>query len=236
MTEQRNQLMYSPQLGRDAEVVEEASDRAIDDMVQDLNELLRSSGMDLALRIGKMIIERFYGGDTSRWRLHRSKDVSFRKLAKRADRDLRISAAGLYRAVALYDMTERLNIKRSSHLGPTHLRSVLGLPENTQLSLLKEAEDMRWTTVRLEAEAAKHRSIKGRKGRCPNDPMLKFVRNLAKTWNALQRHISADEIGTLMPDERSALYRSIDEIKVNMEMFLRRIPKQNGETPARYAR
>src|SRR4051795_5318288 len=102
-----SQIMSS---GRSAPVVAltvTGSD-VVDQVVSELNELQNRATLNLALRMGELIIRRFYGGDLASWRRHKAKEASFRRLALRCRSDLRVSPTSLYRAVALYELTTRL--------------------------------------------------------------------------------------------------------------------------------
>jgi hypothetical protein len=204
------------------------ADVTIDEVVTELNEMLRRAGVDLALRMGKLIVERFYGGDMTAWREHRTKETSFRRLARRADCDLRVSAVGLYRAVAVYELTERLELMPGSHLGTTHLRAVLGLPDDVQLTLLRTADDMKWTAVRLEREAARARSQRvQRVGRTPQPAVMRATRALAKTWQELKDSYDAGGSHEERLMDLPAVYRALEEIREGLSLLLRRM-SSNG--------
>ena len=93
-----------------------ATDDIVTSVVEELNDLQVTGTLDVALRMGKLIVDRFYGGDLTAWRHHRAKEASFRKLAARTREDLRVGATCLYRAVALYELTCRIGTAASSSL------------------------------------------------------------------------------------------------------------------------
>src|SRR6187549_3171734 len=60
-------------------------DGDVNSLVRSLRDLYYGSGIGLMLRVGELILERLYGGDTTRWQSRGRKDVSFRKLEKHPD-------------------------------------------------------------------------------------------------------------------------------------------------------
>jgi hypothetical protein len=216
-------------------VAKVVSDEEVDDLVRDLNDLHRGAALETALRIGELIVKRFYGGDLSAWRTHTTKEASFRKLAARADRDLRISATGLWRAVALYELTTRLKITSPRYLTVTHLRLVLGLPDDEQRRLLASAEQMEWPTERLEEETARLRSqAKNRFGRPAMLPLVRVMRLLAKEAQRAGGMATEDDyIAPLTSEQIRAVHKVANEVKDAMDQFQRRLLSRRNVLGAR---
>src|SRR5262245_23923210 len=113
----------------------------IDEVYNKIRGLQRDATLDLAINMGKIIVETFYEGRLDAWRTHGQKEVSLRKLAERfEEEESGISAAGIYRAVAIYELDQRLNVSARKQLSVTHVRAVLGLPPADQKRLLDLAE------------------------------------------------------------------------------------------------
>lgn len=92
--------------------------------VAEVNELARQTTLDLSLRLGNLIVDRFYGGDLGAWRRRGARDASFRRLAEHTE--LTVSASGIYRSVAVYELNERLiGVSRVKQLAVGHVRAVL---------------------------------------------------------------------------------------------------------------
>ena len=205
-------------------VSQDVQDHVIDEVVASLNEMQALSTLDLSLRTGRLIMERFYQGDPSRWRHHGDKEVSFRKLANRCRRDLRVSASYLYRAVALYELVTRIGFEWEARLSTTHLRSVLGLPSAKQAALLKAAQDEAWSSARLEEESARVRAtLEHRSGRPPVPPMLRAVRKLTATWHKLESAADSVELEALSTTQVQAASRAIAELRERMDRLARRL-------------
>lgn len=126
-------------------------DDAIGTVVLELSALCRTSTLAFATSVGELIIRRFYSGDLANWRTHNPrKAASLRKLA--AHPDLPMTAASLYRSIAIYELTERLGVRSWKHVSATHLRMVLPLHPDEQVRLLSDAEASAWSVRRLEHE------------------------------------------------------------------------------------
>jgi hypothetical protein len=148
--------------------------------VNQLSILTRSATLDFALSVGKVVIDTLYDGELSAWRSRLRKDHALRALA--ASPDLPMSASALYRALAIYELSQRqTNVTSWKHLGVCHLRTVLGLPTETQDYLLTAAEAERWTVAKLEREVlclrAQGRNVGGRK------PLPRYVKSIRRIFD-----------------------------------------------------
>jgi hypothetical protein len=199
------------------------SDAVLDEVVQQLNEIHRGVALETALRIGRLIVDRFYGGDLTSWRTHRAKEASFRKLAARADRDLHISATGLYRAVALYELTERLNLKDVRDISVTQLRLVLGLPEPQQRLLLAQAQENGWQSQQLELEASRLRARLGkRSGRIPVPPLARVARTISQLSSRARSMVREEDfVRPLSRDQVRSVHQAIENARQELEQVQR---------------
>ncbi|HEY5960029.1 MAG TPA: hypothetical protein VIV60_25930, partial [Polyangiaceae bacterium] len=126
-------------------------DERVRKTIYQLCVLTRGATLEFAMGVGKVVVDTLYDGDLSAWRSRARKDHALRALA--SNPDLPLSASALYRALAIYELSRR-NTRDMGwrHLGVSHLRTVLGLPSETQNRLLASAETERWTVARLERE------------------------------------------------------------------------------------
>jgi hypothetical protein len=123
-------------------------DGEVNSLVRALRDLYYGSGIGLMLRIGEVILERLYGGDTTRWQSRRRKDVSFRKLEKHPD--LPFKASMLSRAVSIYVLSRRrADLLELKNVSQTHLQEVLNLAPDLQDRLLDRVEQEKWSVRRL---------------------------------------------------------------------------------------
>jgi hypothetical protein len=199
-------------------------DRVVDQVVKELNHLHGSATLDLALGMGRLIIQHFYRGDLTLWRRHRTKEVSFRKLAARADRDLNVSATTLYRSVALCELVSRVGMQRMAGLTMTHLRVVLGLPDDRQVELLDAAVEMKWSTQRFEDEIAGVRgALAQRRGRPPSPRMVRAVRKLVGIWKEVEKTLLHEGDAEPSLSEIQGVYQTLVELRERVEQAARRM-------------
>lgn len=202
-----------------------AGERIMDTVVRELNEAFRGGTMDLHLKMGQVIINRLYAGDLSAWRAHGPKEVSFESLAARTGRDLLVSASSLYRAVALFELTERLGVSKWKSLGVSHLRAVLGLADQQQRPLLAAAEQGEWTVERLETEVSKLRGSENRRrGRPPLPAFMKTVHRIAKALARPARNLGGlDQIDGLSHTEIVRLHGLVAQAREQLQLVETRL-------------
>jgi hypothetical protein len=201
------------------------ADGLLDTVVLEINEAFRAGTMDIHIAIGRLIITRLYGGDLRVWRAHGAKETSFAKLAVRSGNDLLVSATSLYRAVALFELTERLGISAWKYLGVSHLRAVLSLPDFEQRRLLATAEKDRWTVKRIEGEASTLRQTQERRrGRHPLPPFVKTIHRVAKAlFHPSKALAGLHQIDKLTDAEISSLHKLVLQTKEQFDALDRRL-------------
>lgn len=193
-------------------------DEVIDATMREVNELSRQADLDVSLRLGKLLVERFYGDDLGSWRARGSSDASFRKLA--AHPELLASASGLYRAVAVFELCERLvGVSALKQLALGHLRAVLGLPEPQQRRLLTAASEKEWKVHKIEEEAAKIRSRQSDgRGRRPDPGFVKGIRRMGKLLQDDEGWFAdLDEVESLDAKDAEALWKTVTGMKLKCE-------------------
>ncbi len=205
----------------DTELVPPAvSDAEIRAAYDEISRLHRTATLDYAIASGRVIVERFFGGDLAAWRQRGPADASLRKLAALLDDNVTpgLTAAGLHRAVEFYDLELRVGISGRRQLTATHVRAVIGLPPDRQESLLGRAEARDWTAERLEREAAKLRKPT-RPGR-PRNPAfvntLNQMRRLAVSDEAFADLTSAADLDD---EEAEVLEAALAAIRTRCDMM-----------------
>ncbi|MFZ5479081.1 MAG: hypothetical protein ACOZNI_20090 [Myxococcota bacterium] len=209
------------------------ADDVLDEVTASLNELARASAFDFARAAGLLIVEKFYAGDLNAWRSRGQKDASFRKLAERAEAGLlHVSAPVLYRSVAIYELEQRLGVSMWKHLTVSHLRAVLGLPEEKQRKLLTDAEAKQLTVADLERAAAKVRKKEADgRGRRPDPGFVKGIRRLGKllqdpeTWFG-----ELEKANDLEDEEVAALRTTLQQMRERCEELEHRLATCGGES------
>lgn len=152
-------------------------DSIIEATVRDLREMQRRGGLEMANAVGQLIIDRLYGGNLSAWRSRGPKDTSFRKLAARDD--VPMSHSALCQSVAVYELSQRLEIS-PQNIGISHLRLLVGLPEEAQRRLAVEADHNGWPVTRMESEVRRIRTRSSSGGRPALPGFVKTIHSLRR--------------------------------------------------------
>lgn len=213
-------MTHSSEINR---VNPDIGERTLDDFIQKLRATCGRATIELAVRVGALVVDTFYGGDVGRWRRRSKDDVSLRQLASRDD--LPLSVPRLYRCVAIYEASLALSAFSTwKFLSVSHVRAVLGLPKEAQETLLSRADGERWTVERIEAEVRALRAP-SRRGR-PRLP--ESLRQLAKLRNWLDDF--PDALGVTIP-------ASVDARDINTLQYKIRVARvQLGELENHLAR
>src|SRR5690606_1178627 len=96
----------------------------IEHVVAELRRIDRVTGMERTEAIGRLVLNRFFGGSAEAWRARRNKNTSVRRLAEHPDCPLSRSAIG--QAVGIHLTLERLPLVRTfGHIGASHVGALL---------------------------------------------------------------------------------------------------------------
>jgi hypothetical protein len=193
--------------------------RDLDAVVDELRQLTQVATLDLALAVGRLVIDRFYDGDTNAWRLRGRRCTSFRKLAARPD--LPMSASALYRSVAIYELWQRLGgIVVWTHVGACHARAVLGLPPADQELLLRRAESESMTVRQLEEVAATLREQRNdRRGRPRRRPLQQATIVVRRSLDALADALAHAELDKAPPEDLGSLKDTLAQLRARCEQI-----------------
>lgn len=187
--------------------------QAIDVLVQEIGGLEELSLPEDSVRLGKLVVDRMYGGEISEWRRRDGVNVSFRTLTGR--QDLKLSAVTLYRAVGLYELTLRIGeLSQWPSLGAAHLRAVMGMGDQDQRALLNAAQAQGWSVRRMEAECSQLRPDR-RRGRRRLPGFVKVVRQIDRV--ATNQLLDTSRVEELEPVELQALYDVVLRLKQQLE-------------------
>jgi hypothetical protein len=187
----------------------------IHDLASKINDICRSATLDLAYRVGELVIAEIYQGNVDSWAREGTRNVSYRKLSQRAD--LLMSPSALCRAVAVYSLCERIGGRTTwRHLTASHLQEVLPLPSGQQERLLHAAEAERWPVARLREEVSKRRPARRR----PRRPRLPKVMALLEAFREL---VDDEVVAGLRADPEAP--RALQELVADVQRSLERIEK-----------
>jgi hypothetical protein len=181
---------------RNARIERAAADKSVERVVLQLNTFCKGATFSFALSVGKLIIDTFYEGSLERWRSRDvQKDYSLRKLARHPS--LPMSAGALYRSIAIYELTERLDLRSWRHVSTSHLRLVLPCAPDQQTSLLRAAEANRWSVRQLDGHVATvlgaHPERRDRGGRRRASALRRTTRAVGKLVALLNNTVEADD-------------------------------------------
>jgi hypothetical protein len=167
--------------------------KLLDDVVAELKEIDRRTGIERTLAIGELILNQFFAGDSAIWRdRRRNKNNSIRRLAEREDCPFCRSA--LNEAVGVYVAVVGLPCVRTfGHISASHVASVLRLPPTERQEVLQEAERGQWSVRELRQRVVTRRRAEGeRRGRPPDLRERRYISSLRQKLNQLEDTI--DEI------------------------------------------
>jgi hypothetical protein len=162
----------------------------LEQVVGELREIERRSGIDRTIAIGELVLTRFFGGNPAAWRdRRRNKNNSIRRLAARSD--CPFSKSALHEAVGVYvGVLAFPNIRAFGHISTSHVASVLPLPESTRVELLERAELGRWSVRELRQNVVSLRRLEGeRRGRPAVEGPVRAMGTLRKCVNHLNESV-----------------------------------------------
>lgn len=187
------------------------TDKVIDEVYEEIQNIHRESLLHVAVATGRIVVERFFGGDLEAWQERGPKDTSFRKLAaKFGEGDL--SASGLHRAVNIYALDQKHGVSGRKHLTATHVRALIGLSDQEAERLIRHTEKNDWSAKKLETEATKARKKENTSGagRPPLPAFVKTIRHLGKLNDAKDDSFGdMDDMDQLDADTAAELYQTI---------------------------
>lgn len=192
------------------------SQEQLDALAAGIRAVSEQAALEVAVSVGRLIVEGFYGGDLVALRSRDpGKDTSLRRLAEH--RDVPYGASSLSRFVGVFELTERLGgVATWQHLTASHWRALLGLPDTTQKKLAREAQEGRWPVARLEAEVAALRSTRIPRGRPPLHPLVKGVRAIHRTLITRSEFLEGD-VSALDPGAAAELLDDLSTITERLE-------------------
>jgi hypothetical protein len=176
-------------------------ERNVRDTVFQLNSLCRSATLQFTLAVGELVVKNLYSGDLGRLRSrHRKDHIALRRVA--ADPDLAMSPSALYRSIAIFEVCQRIGLRRWNYVSTTHVRLVLSLPPGDQERLLREAEANRWPVRVLEKHVVAASPLPpshARGGRRRRTRLQALIDCLRRATNNVQA-IAASADGGASPD------------------------------------
>jgi hypothetical protein len=156
-------------------------------VVTELMRIMHETGLRRTLSIGKLVLDRFFGGSVESWRdRRRNKNNSVRRLANCAECPL--SRSALNQAIAVYAAVQaRPALGLLEHIDASHITAVLPLESADQQRWLERADHERWSVRRLHEEVLADRRRQGeRRGRPRASPGAKSLTRARRTLVSLE--------------------------------------------------
>jgi hypothetical protein len=209
------------------------NDAVVEQAAQEIRRFASAAMLDFASTVGRIVFERFYGGDERTWRSHGAKDMSLRRLADRLGNGARFGAASLYRCVAIHLVLRRLGRSGRAddwtNLTPSHVRLVLPLDAPEQERLLRDAEAGAWSVRELES-AVRARRAPARRGRARVPGFVRAVRRMERA--ALDESLMFQDLeraGRLDRETLEDLYRRVLRLREGLDLLQRALsPKRHA--------
>jgi hypothetical protein len=198
------------------------------ELAADINRLHRKTSIELALAVGQMVLDRLYAGDLKAWRERASKDGSLIRLAAEIKKlgNKGFSPSTLSNAVGTLDLDRRVGVAGRPQLTASHVRAVIGLPEDKQEALLGNAEAKDWSVEKLKNEAAKIRSKtkKSKGGRTPQPAALKTIRGWQRDLDDEGALAEFEKLAELDADAQNAVKETLQALMARCQEWLSALP------------
>jgi hypothetical protein len=166
--------------------------REITEVVKELREIHRKTGLERALAIGQIVLQRFFGGSPPVWHERRkNKNNSVRRIAEHPGCPL--SRSALNEAISVYVAAQSLPcVQTSGHITASHIAAVTFLEVENQRAWLDRAERGRLSVRQLKEGIRLERHEAGeRRGRPRVAAPRKLVAGVRNAVAALRRAADA---------------------------------------------
>jgi hypothetical protein len=193
----------------------------LEEIVAQIRALKRDATFLFVSALGRLIIDRFYGGDLNIWRREGAKNLGLRRLAQRLSTEagLGLDASALSRAVGIYGLVSGIaGVATSQHLKVGHFVAVLALEPADAERLLLTAEAERWPVRTLREEAAKRVAthtdpIRKRPGRKPTPAFARGIRQFRTLLDRRDELLdSVARIDEVAPAEAAEMLDTLTEL------------------------
>lgn len=215
-----------------AEVV--VGDALVDKAVEHINDIVKKTVFDGAVKIGDYVFKTFYDGDVERVKSHNpKKDASFRKLADRCEKDLLVSKTFLGNAVGVAVMCKLLPAGEQSYKQLSHSHQTVLLP----LREPKLVEEMAGRAVEQKLPVRKLRQLVQKKveagkdeklGRPKKSVILKALDRSLKvfTLESGRKSFTKAQVAELDSDGAKVAREKAEELMESLKKLLAELPKK----------
>ncbi len=200
-------------------------DVLVESVVQSINRVHARRALELALEVGQIVVDIFFGGDLSLAEARAPGHVSYRALAARED--LAVSHSRLHKCVRVLVQVHQLGPEVAGRLTFSHHVALLPVRDlRDRQALARKAEAKGWTSDQLRTEAQKlHRKATGhRPGRPPLPEFMKRVRTVVRaTRKATEQLPKRAEVADVDASQAQALMVELDAAMVELSALRKHV-------------
>src|SRR5690242_5021868 len=189
--------------------------REVADVVRELRDIDRRTGLERTLAIGRLVLQRFFGGSPEIWHERRkNKNNSVRRVAEHPDCPL--SRSALNEAIGVYVAVQALPcVQTSDHITASHVAAVTFLDVEDQRRWLERAERENWSVRALKERVRADRHEAGeRRGRPRVEHRRRLVAGIRSAVGAMRRAVDAMSGADLDASDRRVLAALADQVAV----------------------
>jgi len=159
-------------------------DRMMDRVVDQLNAIYISKGLEAAKEMGEYVLEEFFAGDLNAFHTRGRKHMSFRRLAGK--QKLLASYTYIYNSVALVEQLRMLPENIGNALSISHHRALFTVADlGTKQELAKRTVERKMTVRMLNKEIKKCSNGRERKSKAGRPPLPGCVKEFRKIIRAI---------------------------------------------------
>lgn len=201
----------------------------VDRVVEEIAEVHMRMGLVYHLTLGRLLMDRFFGGNTQAYDACSKRHASFRALARRED--LPVSHVSLYNAIAVYRQYADLPKNCRDRLPMAHHKALLPLKDNaSRAALASRAAEEAMTVVELRRLVAGRRELEKsteRRGRPRMLAMQKTLRWVERTLGDSKNLLGKEDAAGLPDEELQVLanaaevgLRTLEEVRQKIQSTL----------------
>ncbi len=179
-------------MGQELEVVDEGRlVERIEEVVREINQIYGTAQLEAAVKIGQLLLERFFEGSLEVYEARKKGNPSLEALL--ANEQIMVSKAYLSTAIRVADQYERLPPEVRDELGISRHRALLPLPWEQREEMARRAVEQGLTRVELGEAVRELKEEKGpeARGRKPELGFIRAVTQLKKVEAFLRRRKKA---------------------------------------------
>jgi hypothetical protein len=191
----------------------------VDGAVDHINRIYIRKGLEVAIEVGRYVLDTFFDGDSALVADHGKDQPTFRALADRDD--LMMSHAAIWRAVRIAVQLPALPEQAATLLPYTHHTLLLPIRDRTTKAELAQAAINDGLTSRdFEARVKEARQAEKTDNRGGRQPLPAFVKTIRKVGRLVADNDlwgDLDHLDELGAEEAGLLYQAVTGMKLKCE-------------------